>query len=124
MSEVILCNLSDSVSILEQKRKEWVCDISQALGYGETDLDFNDVSSFRSELNRIGVHIELKSSGEEIDVYKCEWREDKNESGWLPISKKHLIAQWKKPKYIRKRDEKGMYYELHINEWSMLKSRK
>lgn len=124
MSEIILCNISDVNSILKEKRKEWVYNVLEALGFPKEILYIDNVFDFRNILDEQGIFIENKSNDEEIDIYKRKWYKDKEIEGWLPITNKHLIAQWKKPKYIRKIEGKDVYYEIHTNEWSMVKFKK
>jgi hypothetical protein len=123
MGEIILCNISDVNSILKQKREEWVYNILGQLGF-EDEIQCDNVFAFRDIMNDFGLHIELKSGGEEVDIYKREWHGNQESGGWLPIQKKHLIAQWKSPKFVRTIDGKDVYYEIHTNEWSMIKPRK
>lgn len=118
MSEVVLCNTSDANSVLNDLRRSWVYDVMSGLGI-EAD-ETTDIIEARGALAGIGVHIDLKSGGEEIDVFKCEWHGTEESGGWLPPNKKHLIAQWKQPKYIKRIDGKEVYYELHLDKWSMI----
>jgi hypothetical protein len=118
MGEVVLCNTSDANEVLRDLRKAWVYDLLSALGI-EAD-DTTDQIEARGVLSGLGIRIDLRSNGEEIDVYKCEWRGSEDSGGWLPPQKKHLIAQWKRPKYVRRVDGKDLYYELHLDKWSMV----
>lgn len=124
MSEVILCNISDANKILQEKRKEWVYNILELLEIPSEITNCPNVFRFRGGLGQYGLYIETKSGGEEIDVYKREWRGDQETGDWLPLASKYLIAQWKRPKYIRRVEGEDIYYELHLNEWSMVRARK
>jgi hypothetical protein len=41
----------------------------------------------------------------------------------LPPQDKHLVAQWKRPNYVRKVEDGKAYYELHLNEWCIASRR-
>jgi len=123
MSGIILCNISDSNQILLEKRIEWVYNVLDLLEIPQEISRSQNIFDFRGQLNQYGIYIETKHGGEEIDIYKCPWYGSQEEGGWLPLSKKYLIAQWKLPKYIRKIENKDVYYELHLNEWSMLRKK-
>lgn len=119
MGKTILCNLSDANQILKNARREWTYDVLQKLGVPEEINETTDIFEFRGALSGLGIYIETKSGGEEIDIYKCRWTGDEERGGWLPISKKYLVAQWKQPKFIRKIENNRTYYELQLDEWSM-----
>jgi hypothetical protein len=123
MSEVILCNISDANQILQEKRKEWVYNILELLEVPQEIISCRNISQFRGGLSQLGLHVETKSGGEEVDIYKLEWYGDESREGWLPINSKYLIAQWKRPKYIRRVEGEDVYYELQINEWSMVRKK-
>jgi hypothetical protein len=123
MSEVILCNISDANQILQEKCKEWVYNILELLKIPHEIIYCQNISMFRGGLSECGLHIETRLCGEEVDIYKLEWYDDGKKEGWLPIDKKYLIAQWKRPKYIRRVDGDDVYYELHLNEWSMVRKK-
>jgi hypothetical protein len=124
MSDILLCDISDANQILQNKRKEWVYNILEVLEIPEEIINCADTGQLRGGLNQFGIHIETLSGGEEINIYRQEWYGDQDAGGWLPPKPKHLIAQWKRPKYIRKVEGKNVYYELHLNEWSMVRERK
>lgn len=121
MSDILLCDLSDAPKILADRRKEWVCSILSALGLEENKIQIEDLFELRNYLNQFGIHVALKSAGEEVDIYKREWLGDEKTGGWLPLNDKYLVAQWKRPKYVRRIDGNSLYYELHLNEWSLIK---
>ena len=124
MSDVILCNLSDANSEIKEARLLWAYQVLIDAGVPEETLLFDDIRDFRVDMDDLGIEVELKN-GEEVDIYKLEWFETEYEAGWLPPKKEHLIAQWKKPTRIMKVDENGrdVYYEIHLNEWSIFKTR-
>jgi hypothetical protein len=123
MSDVLLCDISDANQILQDQRKAWVLNILELLEIPEEIINCHNIDQLRGGLNHFGIHIETLSGGEEINIYRREWYGDQNSGGWLPPEPKHLIAQWKRPKYIRKVEGEDVYYELHLNEWSMLRTK-
>jgi hypothetical protein len=124
MSDVILCNLSDANKVVAEARIDWIYDVLEALEVSPEVLDFADIRDFRYDMDMLGIEVELISNGD-INVYKKQWHEGDSEetSGWLPVTDDHLVAQWKTPTYVRRIDGKDMYYEVHLNEWSILNMR-
>jgi hypothetical protein len=120
MPTIIQCNLSDAQSVINDARIEWVFNTLRALKIPEDVLNEKNIDNYRSEMESLGVEVVYSTSGQ-IDVYK-KTRIKKGEDGlWLPAEKENLIAQWKEPRYAKKIDESGVYYEIHLNEWSMFK---
>lgn len=117
MSNIILCNLSDANEMISEAQKEWVENLLLALNIDEGMLD-DDIYVFRSKMEEIGIEVVLYSSGE-VDVFKKVWFDDGFNQGWLPAEKKNLVGQWKLPEKIKKIDEKGVYYEIHLKEWTI-----
>lgn len=124
MSGVILCNLSDIRQLINEERQYWLFDLLDALGVPDEVYDAGSIDEYRESMDELGIEIILKTSGD-VDVYKKQWYEEDNEEncGWLPVTKDHLVGQWKEPKRIRKVDGKEVYYEVHLNEWSILRMR-
>lgn len=120
MGEIILCDLSDANTIIKNIQKEWTYGVLVGLGVSKEIEQIDDIFKFRSVLSNLGIYVESKSCGEEIDIYKCAWS-DVRGGGWLPPSKKYLIAQWKRPVLKKRIDRRGAYYEIHFNKWSMVK---
>ncbi|KKL28686.1 hypothetical protein LCGC14_2372650 [marine sediment metagenome] len=125
MTEIILCNLSDANKIINEERLYWVNEVLDALSVPEETYDVSTIDEYRANMDELGIEVELRTSGD-VDVYKKEWHEGETEesSGWLPPTKEHLVAQWREPTRIRKVEGKDVYYELHLNEWSILNMRK
>jgi hypothetical protein len=124
MSSIILCNLSDAHQIIDDERMFWISDVLDALGIPEEVFNAKTIDEYRDSIGALGVEIELTSIGN-VNVYKQEWHDGgPDNSGWLPTTSKHLVAQWKEPTYIRKVEGKDVYYEVHLNEWSILNVRK
>jgi hypothetical protein len=122
MSNVILCNLSDAQKIIEEERLYWVNEVLDALGVPEETYNVSTIEEFRINMDTIGVDVELGSGGE-VKVYKLEWHEDGLQEGWLPRTNDHLVAHWKEPRRVRRIDGINVYYEIHLNEWSVLNMR-
>lgn len=125
MSNVILCNLSDANTIIEEERLYWVFDVLECVGIPEEVYDVASIDEYREKMDVYGVDVELITNGE-VYIYKKEWYEGPNEeeSGWLSPTKDHLIGHWKEPIRIMKMDDKGIHYEIHLNEWSILNTRR
>lgn len=126
MSNIILCNLSDALEVINEARLYWTYEVLDALGVPDEILfETDDINEYRYEMEGLGIEVELKNN-EEVDIYKKEWYEGPSEehSGWLPPTEEHLVAQWKKPTRIMKVEGNDVYYEIHINEWSMFNTRK
>lgn len=121
MANVILCNLSDAQEVIKEERLYWINEVLDALGVPDEVFEASDISDFRYEMEGLGIEVELHSNGN-VDVYKKQWHTGPTEetSGWLPATKDHLVAQWKEPTYVRRKEGREVYYELHINEWSIL----
>lgn len=125
MSNVILCNLSDARKSIEEERLYWVSDVLDALGVPDEVFGATDIRDFRYDMEGFGIEVELCADGC-VNVYKKQWHEGKTEedSDWLPPTEDHLVAQWKEPTYVKKIEGNEVYYELHINEWSILNMRR
>jgi len=124
MSNVILCNISDAQQVIDEERLYWVSDVLDALNVPDEVFDATDIRDYRYDMEQLGIEVELHSNGD-VDVYKKQWHEGPTEdsSGWIPPTEDHLIAQWKEPTRIRRIEGKDVYYEIHLNEWSILNMR-
>jgi hypothetical protein len=122
MSSIILCNLSDANQCINEVRLEWIYAILESLGIS-AEIYASDLKVYREKMAEEGIEVDLVTNGD-VNVYKQTWHEDKNESGWLPSRKENLIAQWKEPARVIKVDGKETYYEIHLDEWSILNTRK
>jgi len=125
MANVILCNISDNQRVIEEERVAWTYEVLLALDVPEEVLeDISNVDEYRYLMDELGIEVELNSDGE-IDIYKKQMHYGATEemTDWLPPTKDHLVAQWKKPTYVRRVEGKETYYEIHLNEWSILNMR-
>jgi len=124
MSDVILCDLSDANNVINEERLFWVNEILDALGVPEEVYDVDTIDEYRAMMDELGIEVELSTNGD-VDIYKKEWHESEveEESGWLPVEKEHLVAQWREPVRVKKVEGKSVYYEIHLNEWSILNMR-
>lgn len=122
--EVILCNLSDANEIIKESRDEWIISVLLELGVPEEIVEMGFEAGkwddYLYAMNDLGVVVELYSDGE-VDVFKQVWVDGESESdtGWLPISDKNLVAQWKTPERIKRLEGKDVFYEIHLDEWSI-----
>ena len=126
MSNIILCNLSDAIQVINEARLDWIKTTLSDLGVPENILEIKDIRELRYELSdNFGIEVDLFFNGD-VHVYKKQWNNSSKESlqGWLPVKKEHLVAQWKEPKRIRKVEGKNVYYEIHLDEWTATIARK
>jgi hypothetical protein len=125
MGDTILCNLSDANQVISEARELWVQEVLLGLGVKEETLKLakSNIQEYRYQVEEMGIEVDFKNG--EVDVYKKKWHNDPNPElcGWLPSEKVHLVAQWKEPNKFRKVEGKDVYYEIHLNNWSMLNSR-
>ena len=123
MSSIILCNLSDANQYINEAKLQWVCNVLQNLGVPE-EVYTSDIDAYRQTMSKMGIEVEIVTNGG-VNIYKQTWHEGKNgeESGWLPVKEENLIAQWKEPTRIIKVEGQETFYEIHLNEWSILKTR-
>ena len=119
LTEIVLCNLSDTEQTISDLRQDWTIETLINLGVPEEVLDFDDIDKFRMDMSNLGIDVILFTTGD-VNIYKKTWHEDKHEerSGWLPNSERNLVAQWKRPKRIKKVEGRKAYYELHLNKWA------
>jgi hypothetical protein len=125
MSSIVLCNLSDAVSVIAEEREQWTLGVLASLGVSEDLVGAANIDEFREGMEQLGIEV-IESSAGKINIYKKVWHDGESEelSGWLPATDKNLVAQWDEPKYIKKIEGKDVYYEIHLNEWSILKTRR
>lgn len=124
MSKVLLCNISDAHNMVEEEKLLWTFDVLEALGVPEEVYEAEDINDFRYDMDELGIEVEYITNGC-VNIYRKHWLDGPTEeqSGWLPVQEEHLVAQWKEPTYHRKIDDKGVYYEIHLNEWSVANMR-
>lgn len=126
MSDIILCNLSDANSVIAEARLYWTYEVLSAMNVPDEILfEIKDINDYRYDMEGLGIEVILKNN-EEVDIFKKEWYEGTTEeaSGWLDATKDNLVAQWKKPDRVRKVEGKDVYYEIHVNAWSMFSMRR
>ena len=129
VTETVLCNLSDANDTIKEVRDEWIIEVLLALNIPEDiiELGFEEAQEredYTYEMNELGISVELHSNGE-VDVYKKVWinGETEENSGWLPPTQQHLVAQWKIPEKVRKLNGSEVHYELRLREWSVANMR-
>jgi len=124
MQSVILCNISDAVSVVNEARHDWIIGVLDALNVQKDIYNSQNIDRYREKMEELGVEVELSTAGD-VNIYKKTWREGRvpEESGWLPATENNLIAQWKEPTYTKRIDGKETYYEIGLNEWSSVKKK-
>ena len=117
--EIILCNLSDANNIILEARSEWINNVFDILNIPDEVFNVNDIRSYRMNMEELGIEVILDSNGE-VNVYRKVWHDDGFNAGWLPVTDKDLVAQWKTPERIMRTDDgKNVYYEIHLKSWSI-----
>lgn len=123
MSDVLLCNTGDANKIVIEARSEWIDSVLSDLGISIGEIDKQNISALRGELMQHGILVDYNIATEEVNIYKCSWHSDQFQEGWLPPETKNIIAQWKRPSYIKKIEGRDIYYEIHLNKWSFKKTK-
>lgn len=121
---IVLCDLPDINQVILETRNEWLQEVLELLNISPEiiDLSQTNIDLFRLEMENLGLEIIL-SQNEEIRVYKKKWYDGKSEesSGWLPPTEDCLIAQWKTPTRVYRKDGRKTYCELRLDEWCSLR---
>lgn len=126
MSKVILCDRSDTNEIVEDERLQWIIEILIELGVDESIIEnYDNIENYRYEMENMGIEIDYNISSNAVNVYKKQWHDgaSEEESGWFEPNEDHLIAQWNEPNYVKRIKGSEVYYELHLNEWSIFNMR-
>lgn len=118
MSEIILCDLSDANEVIDDARSDWINDVFDVLNIPDDVFDATDIRDYRMNMEDLGIEVILYSNGE-VNVFRKVWHDDGFNAGWLPATDKHIIAQWKTPERVLKNDGKDVYYEIHVDAWSV-----
>jgi hypothetical protein len=99
MSEIILVDKEDLTNTIEEEKQAWIMKVLTALGVNEKRLKDDDVKEY---LMGLQVEIWNNLSAGNIDIFK---------NG-------KIVAQWKAPKLIRRKEGTDEHYEVHLNEWA------
>lgn len=103
MSNIILASRGDEQKVVAEEKEEWIYQVLLALGIEEeilVELSNREIVDF---LNTSGIEV-IDNLGEES----------------VKISKNdNLVAEWKAPKFILKKENNEYYYEIHLNEWAL-----
>lgn len=98
---VILVNTEDVTDTIEEEREAWVERVLVALGADQNRI--KDIDS-REYLMSLNLEVWNNISNGCVDIH----RDSK------------IVAQWKEPKLIKKKEDKNKYYyEIHLNEWAL-----
>ena len=128
--DVYLCDISKAKSTIDDIKAEWVEEVLSVLGVPDDIIKTDDIYYFRHIAGKMGIDVDHCSSGD-IRIYKKKWHKvivinngvEEDVGGWLLPEKEDLVGEWKEPIYIRKVENKKVYYELHLNQWSILDTR-
>lgn len=121
-NNIVLCDVDNVHSTIEELRQEWAIDILNKFGIHEINLD--SIEDIQLTLAQIGLEIVNNISDKSIKVYKRELVKKSNGNEYyLPETDKDLIAEWNMPKFIKIIGIGEVYYELHLNEWSIFNIR-
>ena len=103
MSTIILADRGEEGKIIEEEREEWVYQVLVALGVEEDVLVENSNEVVLEYCKSIGIEV-IKNLGEDtISIFK----------------NRNLVAEWKVPNLIFKKEGKEYFYEIHLNEWAL-----
>lgn len=100
MGETILVDKEDLTSTIEEEKQIWLTKVLTALGVNEKRLEKDDVKEYL-----MGLQIEVwnnLASGT-IDIFKNS----------------KMVAQWKAPRTVMRKEGKDIYYEIYLNEWAL-----
>lgn len=100
---IILANRFEEGKVIEEERDMWVFNVLVALGADEDILSESDIEDLKEYLLMLGIEVEKYLGNCNVDIY--------NDS--------KLVAQWKQPDLVLKKDKEGVYYEIRTNEWAL-----
>lgn len=102
MSNIILCNRGEEYKIIYEEKEEWIYQVLLKLGIKEDILVDLDNENLISYLTSLDIEI-FDNVDETIEIYKNF----------------KLVAQWKIPRLVLRKENKKLYYEIHLNEWAL-----
>jgi len=126
MSQIIQCYRSDVREIVEDERLKWIIEILIMLEVpAEVIENYDDIDNYRYDMEESGVEVDYNISNGTVTVYKKKWHDSGSEdsSGYLAPTEDHIVAQWHEPERVKRIEGKEIYYELHLNEWSVFNMR-
>jgi len=100
---IVLANRYEETKVVEEECAAWVFNVLLALGADEDMLAELDNEDLKEYLQLLEIEVHKKLSNKNVDIF----RKDK------------LVAQWKEPDLILKKDGNEYYYEIHTNEWAL-----
>jgi hypothetical protein len=100
---VILANKEDYQKVINEEKEEWIYQVLIGLGVNEELLINSTNEEIISHLTSLGIEILDFLDIENIKIM----RENK------------IVAEWKYPKLILKKENSKLYYEIYINEWAL-----
>ena len=100
---IILADRFEEGKVIEEERDMWVFNVLVALGADEDILSESDLEDLKEYLKMLDIEVEKYLGNCNVDIFK----------------ESTLVAQWKQPDLVLKKDEDGIYYEIRINEWAL-----
>lgn len=101
---IILANRFEEQKVIEEERDLWVFNVLVAIGADEDILSESDLEDLKEYLRMLDIEVEKHLGNCNVDIFKDS----------------KLIAQWKQPDLILKKDEDGTYYyEIRTNDWAL-----
>lgn len=103
MSNVILANRGDEQKVIAEEKEEWIYQVLVALGVKEEFLIESNNEQVVDYLNTLYIEVFDNRGDESVEI----WKNGK------------VIAEWKQPKLIMKKEGEDIYYEIHLSEWAL-----
>ena len=100
---IILADKEDYQKVINEEKEEWIYQVLVGLGVNEELLVESVNEDIISHLTSLSIEIIDFLDTENIKIM----RENK------------IVAEWKYPKLILKKEENRLYYEIYINEWAL-----
>lgn len=97
---LVLSNKGDERKVIEEEKEEWVNKTLLALGVSQ---EVFTLSKEKIIEHLFSQNIEIWKNGEEVDILKND----------------KIVAQWKTPEIVIKKNKYEYYCEIHLNEWSL-----
>jgi hypothetical protein len=98
---LILANKGDERKVIEEEKEEWVLNVLSSLGVSNEIFNLEKGKLLEHLFSH---HIEVWKNGEGVDILKND----------------KIVAQWKKPEIIIRKNKNEFYCEIHLNEWTQL----
>lgn len=103
MSNIVLASRGEEQKIIAEEKEEWIYQVLVALGISEELLIESNNEQIVDYLNTQLIEIFDNLGSDSVEIRK---------NG-------KIIAEWKLPKLILKKDANEYYYEIYLNEWAL-----